>query len=636
MPDADRTSMKGNGADPRSASLAFETTVDSRRVGAAPVSATLRPGRVLDGKYALGSPIGEGAMGTVYEGRHVLLDRRVAIKVMKAADRASEVSAQEHVLREGRNLASIVHPHVVEIFDLGLTDGLYYLVMAYLEGETLQQRLARRGPLDPEAVCLLGRQLLGGLAAAHAKGVVHRDLKPANVFLVSAGDDALHAKILDFGVSTTLASAAAALIAGTPSYMAPEQLNGEPIDARADLYGLGATLYQALTGQRPFDGRTLNQLVHNVLFEPPTPPSQIRAGIGAAIDAPLLRALSKKRTDRFSSAIEMLEALRAAAPPSSAGRARREYVLIAEPNPAAAARCRAIVEELGRTAVLARDGAEALELTESMGPPSLVIANLSLPRIDGFSLLKRLRERVPVPVPAVVASPFPALRGAAAARQEALGITSVLDDFSADALRAAVLRGVPPPPRSAPAGAMDPDKERRRLSQIDAMGLVDDKPPPDALQHLVGEVARALDVSIALVSLVLEDRQWFKAHCGVTGTMLAERGTPRDWAFCHHVVEGGEALVVPDARNHPVFAENPLVTSGDVGGYIGAPVFSASGDVLGTLCVIDNKPLDYGQDAVDALCALARRVGDHLQRSAPADTIARLLDDEAASKPAPR
>src|SRR5262249_1694319 len=148
--------------------------------------------------------------------------------------------------------------------------GFCYIVMAYLEGETVEDLLQRRGFLDVPLACALGRQILSGLAAAHARGVIHRDMKPANVFLASAGDEALHAKILDFGISTTIAAAAASPVAGTPPYMAPEQMAGEGADQRTDVYGLGVTLYEALTGQRPFIGQSISALYYKVCFRSPS------------------------------------------------------------------------------------------------------------------------------------------------------------------------------------------------------------------------------------------------------------------------------------------------------------------------------------------------------------------------------
>ncbi|MFO0758061.1 MAG: GAF domain-containing protein, partial [Byssovorax sp.] len=155
----------------------------------------------------------------------------------------------------------------------------------------------------------------------------------------------------------------------------------------------------------------------------------------------------------------------------------------------------------------------------------------------------------------------------------------------------------------------------RRLARISAMGLVDGQPPEEALQRIVQETAQTFGVPIALISIVLGESQWFKAHVGLSGRLLTERGTPINEAFCRHVVDADTPapLVVPDAASHPFFADNVLVREGSVGSYAGAPLLTPAGDVLGTLCIIDSKPLAIDAAQIDLLVGLARRVAGELE-----------------------
>lgn len=301
------------------------------------------------------------------------------------------------------------------------------------------------------------------------------------------------------------------------------------------------------------------------------------------------------------------------------------YALIAGPEAEDTANCRTIVKEAGLDAVEARDGESARRILRERGAPAIFITELSLPRADGFALLGDLRKVASVEKsPALVLSAFPEIRATATMLAEQLGINEVLPtNATVNELRRAVndminnsgtasRPGFSTPPGSPQEAASG---EAARLAKIARMEIVDDLPPDETLQRLVADVAKAFDVPIALVSLVLEDRQWFKAYFGLEGKALEARGTPRDMSFCRHVVEsdGSRALVVPDASIHPYFASNPLVKQGLVRSYAGAPLVTPEGHVLGTLCIIDNKPLNIGPDEVDALVSLARRVAGELE-----------------------
>ena len=576
------------------------------------------PGHLLDRKYLLGKRLGEGGMGVVYEATHVLLARPVAVKLLRTGA-GFDASFESRFLKEGRNLASVAHPHVVNVFDFGVASGVQYLVMERLEGESLESRIEREGPLDLGAAFEIARQVLGGLAAAHALGIVHRDLKPGNVFLVQSEDDeAIHVKLIDFGISAQAAVAESEpRVAGSPSYLPPEQARGEPADVRADIYSFGATMYETLTGRPPLMVDGLANLLAAIQLEAPSPPSRWRPGLSPELDRMLLKTLAKRPEDRFSSAEEVLAQCIALEP--RAAIAPRRYVLVADANPAGGEVCRRVAKALGRAVFVVRDGLDALEITKEKGLPELLVATLSLPRMDGLALLTELRKMPgSEAMRALVASRFPAIRASTWNSKDALGLSDVLPGFTDEAeVRRAMesaLAGVTADPEP-PAPSLR-TMERRRLDKIKSLHLVSDAPPNDALQRFVLEVAEAFRVPIALVSLVLEDRQWFKSYVGLEGDVLTQRGTPIDWSFCAHVVEGGERLLVPDARIHPVFRDNPLVRGGIVGSYAGAPLITSTGEILGTLCVIDKGPMNITAAMLDALDALARRVAGTLELSA--------------------
>jgi serine/threonine protein kinase len=220
-----------------------------------------RPADLFDGKYLLIRELGAGAAGTVHEAEHLIVGKKVAIKILHAELVRNE-TLRSRFVAEARAAAQIGHPNVVDIYDFGITSrGVPYIVMELLEGETLEQLLARREVLPPAYACELTVQLLSGLGAAHSMGIVHRDLKPANVIVTHPRPDSPLVKILDFGIAQGVhdPNGEEGLI-GTPVYMAPEQALGKPVDARADLYSLGVMLYEMLAGEAPFSGSAADVL----------------------------------------------------------------------------------------------------------------------------------------------------------------------------------------------------------------------------------------------------------------------------------------------------------------------------------------------------------------------------------------
>ncbi len=248
------------------------------------------PSRV--GHYAITRKLGEGGMGVVYAARDERLERTVALKTMSLS---GDETSRKRFWREARAAASVNHPNICQIYEIGEDGGALFIAMELLDGETLAERL-RRGPLSVSATVPIGLGMLAALAALHARGIVHRDLKPSNVFLTNHG-----VKLLDFGLArpelepqlgapTQLTQPG--IVVGTPRYMAPEQVTGEPIDARADLFAAGALLFEMLSGRPAFTGRTVIEILHATVSE--QPPALSGSPAVAAVDRVIRRALAKR------------------------------------------------------------------------------------------------------------------------------------------------------------------------------------------------------------------------------------------------------------------------------------------------------------------------------------------------------
>jgi serine/threonine-protein kinase len=284
---------------------------------------SVQVGDILDQKYRIVRLIGRGGMGSVFEGQHVLIERRIAVKVLHSPS----PDVVTRFVREAQAAGRIRNDHILEVLDVGaLPDGSPYMVTEFLEGETLLQRLARQGRLPPRAAVPLVIELLDGLAAAHRAGIVHRDLKPDNVFLVKekAGRQD-YVKIIDFGISKFtsgqggLALTRTGQVMGTPYYLAPEQArDARSVDARSDLYAVGAILYEIVTGRVPFEAVTLSELLVKVVSQSPTPPTRIVPEIDPQFSALVLRAMAREPDQRFQSAEELVAALRCWVTPEGA------------------------------------------------------------------------------------------------------------------------------------------------------------------------------------------------------------------------------------------------------------------------------------------------------------------------------
>ncbi len=269
------------------------------------------------GSYRLISKIGEGGMGEVYVGEHVLLRRRVAVKVLLKA-LCDDETITKRFINEARTASTIVHRGIVQVYDFGRApDGTAYMIMELLEGQPLSARL-KQGALPLANAVNLIKQAADALAAAHVTKVVHRDLKPDNLFLVPDPDapDGVRLKILDFGIAKQLDPTVSGphtktgSVLGTPVYMAPEQCLAKPnIDHRADIYALGCVFFQLLTGRPPFDSPGIGELISSHVYSPPPLPSSVVPTVPPTIDAVVVRMLAKKPEERFTTMGELLEVL---------------------------------------------------------------------------------------------------------------------------------------------------------------------------------------------------------------------------------------------------------------------------------------------------------------------------------------
>ena len=280
----------------------------------------LAPGSVIRQRYEILEQLGVGGMGVVYRARDRRLERTVALKFLPPA-LSAEPQAKRRFLTEARAAAALEHVNVCTVYEIGETDaGQLFIAMALVEGESLR-RVIERGPLPAAQAVDIARQLAGALGSAHAHGIVHRDVKPGNVMLGPSGV----VKLVDFGVAKLegLVVTTGGVTPGTAAYMSPEQVRGEDVDHRTDLWALGVVLYEMLAGQRPFGGGTDATVAHAITTREPARLRSLDPSVPAALDELVARALTKDRERRFQSAGEMLSALQPAVEPAVSAAVRR-------------------------------------------------------------------------------------------------------------------------------------------------------------------------------------------------------------------------------------------------------------------------------------------------------------------------
>jgi eukaryotic-like serine/threonine-protein kinase len=296
--------------------------LDARAVGGVSFRGVVVIGQRVN-NYEIVSLLGEGAMGAVYLAQHPFIGRKAAIKVLRW-ELAQDHELVGRFMNEAKAANAIGHPNIIDIIDVGnLPSGVPYLMMEFLDGESLAGRLLRVGTLPLGEAIEVALKTAGALVAAHAKGIVHRDLKPDNLFLVHAASQPYRwdLRVLDFGVAKlrgalerSIALTSPGALLGTPAYMSPEQCLGRPdeIDERTDVYALGTILYEMLCGTTPFVSAGLGDLVLKQVSEPPRPPREHSPGIPRAVEAVIVKALAKSRDERFGSMRDLQRDLRSA------------------------------------------------------------------------------------------------------------------------------------------------------------------------------------------------------------------------------------------------------------------------------------------------------------------------------------
>jgi serine/threonine-protein kinase len=266
------------------------------------------------GRYEILDELGHGAMGSVFRAKDPAMDRLVAVKTILTAALSGDLGSEyrQRFLREARAAGALAHPGIVPVFDVGEEDGMPYLVMEFVRGQTLDAAMKKGVRFSLERVCEIGQQIAEALGHAHHHGVVHRDIKPANILLASPeAYGAEQAKITDFGVAKMTAGeiTTTGQLLGTPAFMPPEQFTGAPIDGRADLFSLGVILYWLATGEQPFGGETITTVSYKIVHTEPIPPAKLNPAIPVALEAIILKCLAKNPDERYQTGEELAQSL---------------------------------------------------------------------------------------------------------------------------------------------------------------------------------------------------------------------------------------------------------------------------------------------------------------------------------------
>lgn len=274
-------------------------------------------GRTLDNRYQLIRILGRGGMGSVFLAKHAVIGKPLAVKILDA-HRMSEKREYSRLFREAQTAAAIGHPNIIDVLDVGVApEGHPYLVMEYLDGEDVASILRRVDAISLPAACAILEPVLLALSAAHSRSIVHRDIKPANIFVVRRKDSPPTVKLIDFGIAKELGPSSRSKLTlpgallGTPSYMPPEQATGvEDVDTRADIYGVGITLYEMVTHKLPFDGANYNETLYRIVTDEAPPPVSPLEELPEELVRILQVAMHKDPEERFQTAIDMLDALK--------------------------------------------------------------------------------------------------------------------------------------------------------------------------------------------------------------------------------------------------------------------------------------------------------------------------------------
>jgi two-component system LytT family response regulator len=440
------------------------------------MSAALAAGSVL-GHYRIERRLGEGGMGEVYLATDTQLDRNVAVKVLPPAV-AKDRDRMDRFVREARAASALNHPNLAHIYEIGEDDSLHFIVMEFVEGESLDRKIDGR-PLPVEEIANIGSQIAEAIDAAHARGIIHRDIKPGNVMITPRG----HVKVLDFGLAkvtpesqvdrasqaeTRLLSAAGALI-GTVEYMSPEQALGRAVDYRTDIFSAGIVLYEMATGRIPFAGNTPSETIARILEAKPEPIARLNHALPEELDRIVRKCLERDRELRYDTAGDLATDL--------------QCLLRATDAPAsrvASARVRAIVvddEDLARHILreylsgepdieIVAECANGFEAVKAVGEhqPDLIFLDIQMPKLDGFEVLELVDRNIAV----VFVTAFDQY---AMKAFDAAAVDYLLKPFSAERLRTALQRvrrrlgerQSMPPAMELKAAARPPDQYVQRI-----------------------------------------------------------------------------------------------------------------------------------------------------------------------------
>lgn len=356
------------------------------------------------GKYEIRAQLGIGGMGAVYLAFDPLIEREVALKVLSPA-LGNSSTALQRFLGEARAIGRLNHPHVVSIYDIDRWNGQYFLVMELLAGGSVADRVEQAGPLPWKEACRIVAEAARGLAAAHAEGLVHRDIKPENLMLTKDG----LVKVVDFGLSKLLdashdpqaAVTKAGQILGTPQYMSPEQFEATDVDARTDVYSLGATFYRLLTGRFPFHNcQSIVQVMAAHLTKPPPAATELDTTLPPECDRIIARAMAKKPADRYQTAADLATELQALLSADSASTSSSQQafvadrpllnVMIVEPSKLQGAVLKGAFSHAGVRSIQVLANAQAASAAVKAEAPDLLITSMQLPDGRGIELLQNL------------------------------------------------------------------------------------------------------------------------------------------------------------------------------------------------------------------------------------------------------
>ena len=355
-------------------------------------------------RYELERKLGQGGMGEVYLARDPILDRNIALKILPP-ELASHPERLSRFTQEAMLASALSHPNVAHIYEMGQADGVWFITMEYVEGEPLSARIAQ-GLLPPRDVIRIGLDVADVLDAAHQKGIIHRDIKPANLMLDARG----RVKVLDFGLAKrephitapedTQIVTSAGVVLGTVRYMSPEQALGRDIDHRTDVFSLGVVLYECLTGQVPFAGKTPQETIARLLNSQPEKLVRFGAEVPAGLERVIRKCLEKNREARYQSARELhtdLQALDIETPAPAADSKGVLGVIIVDDEELARFLLREYLDAMPDVRILAEcaNGFEAVKAIAEH-KPDLVFLDVQMPKLDGFEVLELIGREIPV------------------------------------------------------------------------------------------------------------------------------------------------------------------------------------------------------------------------------------------------